>query len=288
MKSGNVGCDRRLLPRDGMTKTILAPLALVSTLVPTVACQPAPASRAEMREALVEVTEIGAGLGAQDDVIELTTSFTLGQGVQEAAEEIRDFVQSQVPCSTVTVAPGEVSIDFGDLSDSCVYRGRTYAGMVTVAIELPGDGARVTHTYEGFTGGRVTMDGTAVVDWSDAMRHVVTDMTFTTDDRTVTVQSDRTQSFSRCEGVDAVCVAVEGERHWQSPRGEWDMTIEGVQARSIDPVPEAGTYTVLNPEAREIEMSFSRIDEDTIQVEIAGGRRPITFHVTAAGQVQDA
>lgn len=269
-----------------MTTQRLALLALASTLLPVVACQPAAASRTEMREALVEVAEIGEGMGAQDDVIELTTSFTLGQGVQAAAEEIRDFVQSQVPCSTVTVAPGSVSIDFGELGDTCVYRGRTYAGVVTVAIELPGEGARVTHTYEGLTGGRVTMDGTAVVDWDDAVRHVVTDMTFTTADKTLTVQSDRTQGFRRCEGVDAVCMTVEGERHWQSPRGEWDMTIEGVEARSIDPVPEAGTYTVLNPEGREIAMSFSRLDEDTIQVDIEGGRRPVVFQVTAAG-VQD-
>lgn len=270
-----------------MSIKILAPLALASSLLPVVGCQPAAASRTEMREALVEVAELGDGLGAQDDVIELTTSFTLGQGVQAAAEEIRDFVESQVPCSTVTVQPGQLSIDFGELGDSCVYRGRTYAGVVTVAIELPGEGARVTHTYEGFTGGRVTMDGTAVVDWNDAVRHVVTDMSFATDEKTVELQSDRTQSFRRCEGVDAVCVAVEGERHWQSPRGEWDMTIEGVEARSIDPVPEAGSYTVVNPEGREIEMSFSRVDADTIQVEIAGGRRPVTFEVTAAGQVQD-
>jgi len=270
-----------------MSTKILAPLAFASTLLSLAACdQSAPASRTEMREALVEVAELGDGLGAQDDVIELTTSFTLGQGVQAAAEEIRDFVRSQVPCSTVTVEPGQVSIDFGSLGDACVYRGRTYAGVVTVAVEPPGDGARVTHTYQGFTGGRVTMDGTAVVDWNDAVRHVVTDMTFATDDRNVALQSDRTQSFTRCTDVDAVCMSVEGERHWQSERGEWDMTIAGVEARSIDPVPEAGQYTVINPEGRELAMSFSRVDDDTIQVDIEGGRRPVTFQVTAAGQVQ--
>lgn len=266
---------------------VFASVVLASTAFALAACELAPASRTEMREAVVEVAELGDGLGVQDDIIELTTSFTLGQGVQAAAEEIRDFVRSQVPCSTVTIEPGQVSIDFGELEDACIYRGRTYAGVVTVEVELPGDGARVTHTYQGFTGGRVTMDGTAVVDWNDAVRHVVTDMTFSTDDRTVELQSDRTQSFTRCEGVDAVCVAVEGERHWQSPRGEWDMSIEGVEARSIDPVPEAGTYTVVSPEGREIAMSFSRVDEDTIQVDIEGGRRPVTFQVTASGQVQD-
>jgi hypothetical protein len=263
----------------------LAPLALATALVPVAACQPMAASQAELRAALVEVAGLGAGMGAQDDVIELTTSFTLGQGVQAAAEELRDFVASQVPCSTVTVQPGAVSIDFGERGDACVWRGRTYAGVVTVGIELAGQGARVTHTYEGFTGGRVTMDGTAVVDWSDAVRHIVTDMTFATSDDTIAVKSDRTQSFSRCAGVEAVCVAVEGERHWQSARGEWDMTIEGVEARSIDPVPQAGSYTVIDPEGREIVMRFARLDDDTIRVEVEGGRRPLVFEVTASGQV---
>ncbi len=259
----------------------LAPVALAFT-----ACEPAEATRTEMREALVEVAELGDGLGAQADIIELTTSFTLGQGAQAAAEEIRSFVESQVACSTVTVEPGLVSIDFGDLGDACVYRGRTYAGVVTVAVALEGDGARVTHTYEGFTGGRVTMDGEAVVDWTDRTRHIVTDLDFTSDNRDVHVESDRTQAFSGCEGALAVCVDIEGSRSWTTPRGEWSMSIEDVHARSIDPVPEAGSYTVVNPEGTEIGMSFSRVDEDTIRVDITGGRRDFTFDVTAAGQVQ--
>lgn len=243
------------------------------------------ASRTEMREAVTEVAELGDGLGAQDDVIELTTSFTLGQGVQAAAEEIRDFVRSQVPCSTVTVEPGQVSIDFGDLSDSCIYRGRTYAGVITVQVELPGEGAQVTHTYEGFTGGRVTMDGESVVNWNGGERHIVTDLLFTSDERTVDVQSDRTQTFSACTDADAVCVHIEGSREWSSPRGDWLMTIDDVYARSIDPVPEAGRYTVVNPEDRMIEMEFVRQDSNTIRVEITAGRHDIIFDVTASGQV---
>ncbi|MCX4247022.1 hypothetical protein [Paraliomyxa miuraensis] len=269
-----------------MNAKTLAAFALAPTLLALPACDLGDsATREEMREAVIEIAELGDGLGTQDDIIELTTSFTLGQGVEAAAQEIRDFVESQVPCSTVTVQPGRVSIDFGELGDACVYRGRTYAGVVTVDLELPGEGAKVTHTYEGFTGGRVTMDGTATVTWNDGERHIIGDWTFTTDDRTTEVDSDRTQTFTRCEGVEAVCVSVTGERRWSNDRGEWDMTIDGVEARSIDPVPEAGTYTVVNPEGREIGMSFSRVDDDTIQVDITGGRRDVSFQVTAAGQV---
>lgn len=269
------------------TKT-LALVALVTCAAALTACEPVDnASRAEMREAVVEIAELGDGLGAQAEIIELTTSFTLGQGVQAAAEEIRAFVTSQVPCSTVTVEPGLVSIDFGDLSDACVYRGRTYAGVVSVAVELPGEGAHVTHTYEGFTAGRVMMDGTADIHWDGGERHIVTSLDFSSDDYRTQVESDRTQTFRACEGVAAVCVSIEGRRQWSNARGDWDMTIEGVEARSIDPVPEAGSYTVLNPEGREIGLSFARVDADTIEVEVSGGRRDLVFHVTAAGQVED-
>lgn len=271
-----------------MNAKTFASLCIVPAALSLSACEPPPASRAEMREALVEVAELGDGLGAQTEIIELTTSFTLGQGAEAVAQEIRDFVTSQVPCSTVAVQPGQVAIDFGDLGDACVYRGRTYAGVVTVDIELTGDGgAHVTHTYEGFTGGRVTMDGTADVDWNGGERHIVTNLDFTSDTRTVTVESDRTQTFSACEGAEAVCVSIEGTRHWTADSGEWDMMIEGVEARSIDPVPEAGSYTVVNPNSREIGLSFSRVDEDTIEVTVSGGRQDIVFHVTAAGQIQD-
>ncbi len=267
-------------------KTLALILAPSLCILPACDLATDDASQAEMREAVAEVAQLGDGFGAQDDIIELTTSFTLGQGAAAVAEEIRDFVHSQVPCSTVTLEPGRVSIDFGDLSDSCVYRGRTYAGVVTVEVELPGEGAQVTHTYEGFTGGTVTMDGQSVVRWNQGERHIVTDLVFVSDERTIDVQSDRTQTFRRCEEVEAVCVSIEGTREWTSPRGDWEMSIDDVHARSIDPVPEAGRYTVLNPEDQTIEMEFARLDEDTIRVEITGGRRDVTFDVTASGQVQ--
>lgn len=245
------------------------------------------ASRAEMREAVLEIAELGAGDGTQTEIIELTTSFTLGQGVQAAAEELRDFVASQVPCSEITLEPGKLTIDFGDMSDACVYRGRTYAGVVSVALEQQGEGYLVTHTYSALTGGKITLDGTAKVDWNGNVRHVVTDLDFSSDRGQWHVEADRTQTFTACEDAAAVCVDIDGERTWSGPRGDWDMTIDGVHARSIDPVPEAGTYTVVTPKDKTVELSFSRVDADTIEVSVTGGRNDIVLHVTAAGQVSD-
>ena len=247
-----------------------------------------PASRSEMRSAVAEVAILGEGEGTQTDIFELTTSFTLGKGAQAVAEEVRDFVRSQVECSEVLVEPGKLTIDFGDLSDNCVYRGRTYAGVVTVSFAEEDGKWVVTHTYEGVTGGRTTLDGTATVTWDGNERHIVTDLDFVTDRGEVNVNGDRVQTFSACEGAAAVCVTVEGSRDWTGPRGTWETDIIGVQARSIDPVPEAGKYVITTPDEKIVELAFERIDEDTIEVSVEGGRRPFVFHVTASGEIEDA
>lgn len=246
-----------------------------------------PATRSEMRDAVAEVALLGEGIGTQTEIVELTTSFTLGQGAQAVAEEVRSFVASQIECSEVAVEPGRISIDFGDLSDSCTYRGRTYAGVVTVEFEDMGDTFQVTHTYEGLTGGKTTLDGEVVVNWDGNARHVVTDLDFVGEMGSVNVTADHTQTFTACEGVTAVCLTVEGERDWTGPRGTWETDILDVHMRSIDPVPEKGTYAITTPQDRTVELSFSRVDSDTIEVSVTGGRRPFVFHVTAAGQVMD-
>ncbi len=246
-----------------------------------------PASRAEMRDAVAEVALLGDGIGTQTQLVELTTSFTLGQGAQAIAEEVRSFVHSQIDCSQVSVEPGRISIDFGDLSDNCTYRGRTYAGVVTVEFEDRGETFGVTHTYEGVTGGKTTLDGTVEVEWDGNVRNVVTDLDFAGERGEVSVQADRTQTFTACADAKAVCLTVQGDRDWTGPRGSWEMDILDVKMRSIDPVPESGTYAILTPDDKTIELSFERVDSDTIEVSVEGGRRPFVFNVTAAGQVSD-
>ena len=51
---------------------------------------------------------------------------------------------------------------------------------------------------------------------------------------------------------------------------------------------QAGSYTLDTPKGKTIELSFSRIDDDTIAVTLGSGGRERTFHVTSTGQIQDA
>lgn len=265
----------RLLPAAALTV-----VALSST-----ACFEERATNAEFRAAMDEVVMTGEVATLQDGIVEITTSFTLADGAEAVAEEVRAFIESQVPCTEVTVPePRSLSIDFGTLEDNCTYRGRTYAGVVNVSFEIDGDSVVVTHAYDGVTNGEATMDGTAVVTWTDASRNVQTDFDFSTSRGMIAVNSDRTQTLVGGVGDG---IQVDGSRNWTGPSGDWDLDINSVQMRGADPVPQSGSYVLTNPNDKEFTLSFDRVDEDTIQVSIAGPRREFKFNVTSSGDVDD-
>jgi hypothetical protein len=153
-----------------------------------------------------------------------------------------------------------------------------------VSYEIVGDDVVVTHDYAGLTDGRATLDGQAVVTWSERSRHVVTDFEFTTSRGDFTSDSDRTQTLI---GEIGDGIRVDGERNWHGPRGDWKLDIQEVEMRAVDPVPQDGAYVLLTNNGKEITMTFERVDEDTIEVVVSGGLRDHVFHVTSAGDVDD-
>lgn len=243
------------------------------------------ASGAEVRQAMAEIVLTGQAAGLENGIVEISTSFTLGDGVEAILENVRNFAQSQVACSTVeSPEPGTLVIDFGELGDLCQYRGKTYAGVVTVTWELSDDAVIVKHDYDGITDGLVTLQGVSTVTWADASRRVQTDVTFENDRTSIDVESDRTQTLLGGLG-DGIKVA--GTRDWTSPRGMWALDIDDVEMRAVDPVPQAGLYTLTTPQEHVLTLGFQRLDEATIEVSISGGRNDFAFQVTTAGDVEE-
>ncbi len=264
--------------------TRLASVSLVSLALCS-ACEFEAASAAEMRMAVDEVVASGQAASLEDGVVEITTDFTLGDGLHGILEQIRGFVQSQIPCSTIeTPDDHTLVIDFGELADGCEFRGRTFAGIVTVSYEIAGDDVVVTHHYDAVTDGRATLDGETVVTWSERSRHVVTDFDVIAPRGEFSSDSVRTQTLI---GDPADGIRVDGERNWHGERGDWHLEIEDVEMRAVDPVPQDGAYVLTTANGREITMTFERIDDDTIEVRVTGGRRDRVFRVTSAGDVED-
>lgn len=265
-------------------------LLLVAALAPAGCDLAGGASFTEMRMAVDESVATGEASGLEDGLVEITTDFSIGEGLVDVAGRIRALVESQIPCSTVEATDADtLVIDFGTLDDSCTYNGRTYAGIVTLHYEVQGETVVVEHSYDGITNGRVTLDGDATVTWSrgpdgGVQRHIVSAFDHRGKRGDFHSEADRTQTF-RDPGSGVF--TVEGTRLWQGPRGDthaqWEATIDVDFAVPID-----GSAVIDTPSGHELTLGFEQIDEDTVEVTVTGGRRgDRVFRVTSSGAVEE-
>lgn len=104
-------------------------------------------------------------------------------------------------------------IDFGELGDACSYHGRTYAGVVTIDLELAADEVIVHHQYAALRTEQLQLDGEVDVTWAGGARRVVSDLEFEHEDdegetRSLAVQADRTLTLDD----DTIAVTIIGPR----------------------------------------------------------------------------
>lgn len=260
----------------------------LSSLVLAPGCFGQLLSLEEMRAAIDGVVTMGQARQAVDDVVEISTSFTIGDGVEAIIEEVRAFLESQAPCSTVEIDPGRsLRIDFGELGDACTYRGRTYAGEVLYTFEVSGSDVLVTHEYTDFRSEQVTINGRSDVVWGGGAREVTTDYEIVGTRATLQEHGTRVMRWiDESQGLGGG-VRIDGDSRWDGPLGVWDLNIDGVEARGQDPVPQAGAFELVTPRDILATLSFSRIDEDTIEVRLEGPRQERIYHVTRLGTVED-
>jgi hypothetical protein len=253
------------------------------------ACDTGGVTGSELRLAVDESVWTGQVEAVQQDIIEISTSFRLGDAVAAARAGVQAFIASQSACATVTATgEGGLTIDFGDLDDACTYRGRHYAGVITIALAIEGDQAVVGHEFAGFSDGVVTVDGSAEVTWTAESRRVVTDLSFDRAGHVTELNGDRVQRLIDEQAGLAGGVVVDGERAWHNERGEFSLAIDGVELRPADPVPQAGAYHLVLPGDRQVDLAFERVDADTIEVRVAGPRRDRVFWVSSTGDVEEA
>ncbi len=258
-----------------------------------VACEGIPMSTAEVLEALDEAHSSARGEELVADPIEVDTDFTIGAAVEEAAEELRAWWASQAPCATVTVALGTVTVDFGELGDACVYNGHTWAGVAMATVTATELGSlEVEHDWTGLGDEEIVVDGGATVTWSgeDLTRNVVTDHTWSTRDGEVSVDvtGDHTQGLLDEAGFLAGGIWMEGTRAWTSESGSWTLDMADLEIRRIDPVPQAGITTLTSPKGKNLDVTYTRLDTDTIQIAVIGARHDLLFNVNALGVIEEA
>lgn len=265
---------------------------VIPAMITTEACKSADdMTTAEAIQAVQEASVSGDAENVTSGSIEITTDFTIGEAAENAAQEIRTFIETQLPCAAVTVSAATLSVEYGAKPGTCTYKGNTYSGKheITVAKNDMSD-VVVNHAWTNLSNGRVEVTGSAEVTWSatNKTRHVVHELEWTrlSDGRTGTGSGDRMQK--PLEGGLVEGFQVDGSRSWQGANGTWDLSIEGVQFRWVDPVPQAGTYSLVSPKDQTITMSFSRVDDDTIKVTLKSGDKTFSFDVSKTGTVKQS
>lgn len=246
-------------------------------------------TRAEARDALEESTVESQASALTTNTVELSTNFTIGKAVQEAAGELKTFIETQLPCAEIALADATLTVTYGAKPGNCVYRGNKFSGQHVVKVQKNDDEIVVDHEWKDLSNGKVKVNGTAHVTWDfdEKTRHVEHDVTWTriSDGRTGRGQGDITQR--PLAGGVAEGIQIDGSRSWTGAKGKWDLAVEGVQVRWVDPVPQAGKYRLASPKGRSLELSFSRVDEDTIAVTLKNDKKEFTFNVNSLGAVDD-
>jgi len=257
-------------------------LAIVFIAAIAAACTPA-LTNDEAAAALDEASASGSAASLTATSIDLTTSFTIGMAVDHAAQEIHDYVVSQLPCARVTLTGATLTIEYGALPGTCVFHGHTFHGTHQITV-MANDMAQVIvqHTWTSLSDGQTTISGTATVTWSfaDPSRRVMHDVTWTrlSDGRTGTGTGDVTQT--PLAGSVLVGFQETGSRSWHGARGTWTLESMDVQWRWVDAVPQAGEYLLTTPFGKSASLSFSRTAPSTIHVLLTSGTKSFDFDVT--------
>jgi len=270
------------------------PLRRLAFVLPVVlvACNQEGLTRQEALDALDESSLDSQASAVTAGPIEISTNFTIGKAVADAADELRNFFAAEVPCATFEVSGATVTTHWGT-STGCTYKGMTYTGTSTITIHRTDPNTlEVDHTWTDLGNGKVKVSGTAHVTWSSTAhsRHVVHQLTWTrlSDNRTGTGSGDRTQTLlDPAQGI-AGGIRIDGNRHWSGRAGEWDLAITGVEVRLQDPVPQAGSYSLTTPSNKNVSLSFARQAADVIRVTLAGPKHTFSFDVRATGAVSDS
>jgi len=249
-----------------------------------------PVTYSEAKQGLEEASASSQAADLTGSSIELSTSFTIGAAVKDAATELRTFIASQLPCADITLADAKLTVKYGAKPGNCTYHGHQFSGTHTIEVSRNDSEVHVDHTWTDLSNGIVKVTGTANVTWSakDVSRRVVHELNWTRlrDGIQGTGKGDRTQR--PLAGGIAEGFRVDGSRSWDGRAGHWDLAISGVEMRWADPVPQAGTYTLSTPKNKTLSLSFDRLDENRIQVTLASGEKSFKFVVARAGDVTDA
>jgi hypothetical protein len=272
------------------TRTVLPVFLGIPLLLSSLAgCQPQDGLTADEAAQAKDEMQIGtASQALTSKSVEITTHFTIGGAVEQAADELRQFYQSQWACADVQLSGHTLTVEYG-AHGVCPFNSyQQITGTHTVTI-TKNDASEVIvdHQWTNLSNGVVEVSGTAHVTWNktDPSRRVQHDLTWTriADGRTGEGTGDIVQKPLANGGI-AEGFTEDGSRSWTGRRGHWDLAIDQLELHWEDPLPRAGSLTLETPFDKTVSMSFALVRTGTIRVTLVGPRGgTFSFNVTTSG-----
>ncbi|HVW26737.1 MAG TPA: hypothetical protein VHC69_15320 [Polyangiaceae bacterium] len=264
------------------SSSLLAPVILFSMA----ACHPQEGLTSdEAQTASQELQVESQSQALTSNTVELATNFTIGGAVEQAASELKAFVESQLSCADVSLSGNTLTVDYG-VRSGCQFHGQTFTGKQEITISKDDtDDVVVDHVWTELSNGKVQVSGTAEVTWSksDVSRHVVHNLTWTrlSDGREGKGSGDRVQRpLPDAEGGLATGFTETGTRAWDGKAGHWSLDIDHLDMRWVDPLPENGSLTLDTPFDKTVSAAFTRPNATTIRVTLEGPRGSISINTT--------
>jgi hypothetical protein len=239
----------------------------------------------ETQEALDETMADSESIAFTAAAIEIGAIFSGGQTAEQSALQLHDLMSSQLGCAGLTLDQTTLSVEY----ESCNFQPNVFAGTHTVHIEEDNPGEmRVTHSWDKLTNGHIEINGTATVTWSadDPVHHVIDEYTWVRigDGRMGVGGGDRRQAALDGRSVfDGL--KVDGTRSWEGKDGHWDLKMQNIQIRWVDPVPFIGLWILETPKGRNVSFEFMRIDAENIGVDVVSGDFDLALNVDKMGFV---
>jgi hypothetical protein len=220
--------------------------------------------------------------------LDVGTKFTLGSAASDAVQSITSFIETQMPCASVMVAGDALTINYGANAGNCVYDGMQLSGQQTISVvSVAESSVEVDTTWSKLSNGTVQIDGNAQLTWtsSNGSRHLTSSLTWTRLQDGASSQGSADLTQTSLDGDFATGVEESGTRSWTDGEGHWSLTIQDVQQRWIDPVPQAGSFAMVTATDANVAVTFSRVNETTIAAAVTSGSSSFTFDVAANGAI---
>lgn len=265
-----------------MARRAVGQLVLIGLGVLSTGCETL--TREEAKEAVEEAQLYSQAVTLIGTTASLTENFSIGGAVEAAAQNLFDFYESQLPCAAVDLEENTLTVEYGATGEDCEHQGMTFTGTHEVTISVNDDDQVVVdHVWTELENGEMEVSGTARVIWTggdDPSRRVEHDLMWTrlSDGRAAEGRGDRLQE--PLDGDITVGFVVSGDAAWEGESGRWDLNISEVEMRWRDPVPQSGKYFLQTPFDKDLTVSYLRVDETTVEVSAASGKRHFEFDVT--------